>query len=73
MRLNSGITVLWNAWTSIAARLWALIRSRRESPEPFSITSSGISSAFFASQLRTTPNDLSNRPGGRAASAPSVR
>src|SRR5947207_578883 len=70
---NSGITGLRHAACSRSARWWALMRSTRERPEPFSSTSSGAWIFLAATHSRITRALSSARAGGPPSSAPSVR
>jgi hypothetical protein len=71
--ISSGISGLRHASTSIAARFAGAMRSRRDSPEPFSSTSSGIA---WPRPARKPLMDCAARtalPGCPVASAPMVR
>ena len=71
--MNSGITGLIQAACSRAPRLPALMRSMRESPEPFSITSSGAAMFFAAIQARTAATDFCVLADEPRPAVPSVR
>src|SRR6188768_2015925 len=58
--MNSGMTGLWKAESNNAPRWPALIRSARDRPEPFSITSSGKLYRREASQRRIAIADFSS-------------
>ena len=70
---NSGITGLRQAAASTAAMVPALERSMRESPDPFSITSSGALIPLAVNSCLIATKASSGRAGAPPISAASVR